>query len=241
MKKLLLILALLVVAMPAIGAEDPDVGIFLSTTNDHSTVTSGAPVLAPAAGQVTLYLWAQVFLTGTGEGATVRGTSTDITLTGDASNAEFTYNDITYFGGFFHAWQLSSTGADTAAYGTQALPNSTDGVWTTGVTTTGLIASTPSDPGPTARDVFLLGTLTFDSTGGVWEVLGKTGTKDFATGTTPGADLNIQFGGSAGPIMSGSGGLEGNTDPGTLASSIPEPTTMILLGLGVLGVLRRRR
>ena len=265
MKKMLLVLAMLVIAAPVFG--EADLCFWLSNTADGSVV--GDPGVYTGS-DATLYLWAQLKADGP-----VPAISFTFTFQGiDPATAEFQVNDLHYYDehDFTGGTGDPNVFLDTHAWSTVGFKNNPPAnvAWTDeddpypsipahvgdnleDIILIGLgIGSSPGigldkdelaptiggDPNTLGSDSdgvdkFLLGALTFDVNGPNPTVFGQVGGQGAKVSGILFDDTEVVIGEST---------VDGNPgDEGSVMAEVPEPTTMILLGLGVLGVLRRRR
>ena len=226
MKKVLLVLAAIALVTPAFGA---DVSLWFGNDPEVAGVADVLNYQADAQdGTVTLYMWAD-----NEAGVDIPSIGVDLDFEGDIINPQFSLNNAEYsfFGGGLlqPAWDVTN-GA-----------NLDDLRWAA-VETPG-IRDTVLGQDAVPQQPILLGELTFETTGGPSSVEMLVGSLSIGTSTGP---ATVLFGGGEAEI---SGDYVANENEGLpqgdgvadAINPIPEPTTMILLGLGALGVIRRRR
>ena len=220
MKKVLLVLAILAMVSPVFGAAD--INLWFTT----SETVPGVPAVPDYSGMigdpVTLYLWARV-----APSTTIGSLGLIMDVTGGITDGAFAINDIQWPSSVppfepFHAWDVM-------------VDDSISDIRMAAVDGIGIAAGT------TALD-YNLGTLTFTLPLGASCIEMKT--SPFSSGIKGGGALTLLYGDSttevSGDYVNGSPLADGEADAeGT--GVIPEPATMILLGLGALGVIRRRR
>lgn len=231
MKKVLLVLAAIALVTPAFGA---DVQLWFS----EAPTAPGAPEIAnyqsqAQTGTVTLYLWGQNLTVEDN----VSSIGLDLDFEGDIINPDFTLNNTVLgsdvFGNPFPAWDVTAG-------------DNTDDLRWGAVQTPGL--PTQDLPGVDSNPMNL-GTLTFETAGGpssIEMLVGPLSIGFLNPNTGEGAAASVLFGGGEAEISGDFVANEENELPqgdgvADAINPIPEPTTMILLGLGALGVIRRRR
>jgi hypothetical protein len=264
MKKVLLVLAAMLLVAPAFAA--PELQFWFS----GDVNTPGTPGVADygdqtGSGMVTLYLWTT--FTDQAVGNLISTIGLNLQVGGDATDAAFVANNPTYttiinnFGYFVESGPVTAFDADLvvddnihnlkwAAVSKDGLPPQEEVTPDGGTLPIAPFPPTylPEDLGKVVSSVpALLGTLTFNTMGGASSVeilVGPNSIGNFNPETKEGTAVDVLFGGGEG-VVSGdyvaNGGANGNQGDGVPdAVGVPEPTTMILLGLGALGVLRRR-